>query len=208
MAITGLDRRASKLEDSLEHIKQQREREEAAVWRKENSERLRWEMFLRHFGPGDSFNWARGSLEEPGKDSEAHAEAEAALSLEESLKRVLSHTDSDGNLDYQSMDSSDKAVANLLNTLFMVVEDSYIFKMDLEHWGDTLGLDLPPFLELIKAVDAHLGSPNWRQICCLEESQKALLKNAYEDHEFTRARALQYRERKAQEERLAQTMEA
>lgn len=206
MAITGLDRRASKLEDSLGYIKQQREREEEAVWRKENSERLRWEMFLRHFGSRDSFNWARRSLEDPENDAETHAEAEAALSLEESLQRVLSHTDSDGNLDYQSMNSSDKAVANLLNTLFLVVDDTYLFKMDLERWRDILGLDLPPFIELIKAIDTHLGSSNWRQICCLEESQKQLLKTMFEVYEFTRDRALQYREQKAQGERLPQAI--
>jgi len=208
MAIAGLDRRASKLEDSLEHVKRQKEQEERKASRWENSDRLRWEMFLRCFGPGENFNWARPDLEKPERGEEANAEAEAALLLEEALKRVLAHADRDGNLDYKSMDSSDKAVANLFDTLFMVIEDEYLFKSDLEHWEHTLGLDLPSFVDLVKAIDAHFGSSDWRQICCLEESQERLLKAIYEKHEADRTRALKYRERKALEEKLAQTQGA
>jgi hypothetical protein len=47
MAISGLDRRASKLEDSMDGIRRQKEADERKAWREANSERLKWEMFLR-----------------------------------------------------------------------------------------------------------------------------------------------------------------
>ena len=51
MAISGLDRRASKLEDSMDGIRRQKEADERKAWREANSERLQWEMFLRNHGP-------------------------------------------------------------------------------------------------------------------------------------------------------------
>ena len=51
MAIAGLDRRASKLEDSMARLRQQKETEERKAWREANSERLEREMFLRVHGP-------------------------------------------------------------------------------------------------------------------------------------------------------------
>ena len=64
MAVTNLDRRASKLEDSMDGLRRQKEAEERAAWRRENSERLRFEMFLRHYGPGENFDWARATKED------------------------------------------------------------------------------------------------------------------------------------------------
>jgi hypothetical protein len=51
MAISELDRRASKLEDSMDGLKRQKAAEERQAWRESNSERLKWEMFLRNHGP-------------------------------------------------------------------------------------------------------------------------------------------------------------
>jgi hypothetical protein len=50
MAITNLFNRASKLEDSLEHLRLQKAKEDRDAWRQANSERLKWEMFLRVHG--------------------------------------------------------------------------------------------------------------------------------------------------------------
>lgn len=193
MAITNLDRRASKLEDSMESLRRQKEAEERAAWRRENSERLRFEMFLRHYGPGENFDWARATKEDKERGVEGQADAEAALAQEDMLRRILTHYDEDGVVNYTSMDTNEKAFANLFEELFLVADDNDLFSMDIEHWEYKLGLDLPSFVDLIKAIDEHIGSSDWRQICYLEERQLDLLKHACIKHENNRARALQYR---------------
>ena len=100
MAISGLDRRASKLEDSMESLKQQKEAEERKAWREENSEHLRFEMFLRQYGPGENFDWARTTKEDKERGAEAQAETEAALAQEDMLRRILTHYDEDGVVNY------------------------------------------------------------------------------------------------------------
>lgn len=193
MAISGLDRRASKLEDSLDYVKRQKEAEERAAWRRENSERLRFEMFLRRYGPGENFDWARATKEDKERDAEAQADAVAALAHEDMLQKILTHYDKEGVVDYSSMDTNEKAFAHLFEELFLVADDDDLFMSDIEHWEDKLDLDLPSFVDLIKAIDEHTGSSDWRQICYLEERQHSLLKHACLEHENRRARALQYR---------------
>jgi hypothetical protein len=205
MAITGLDRRASKLEDSLDSVRQKKEAEERAAWRRENSESLRFAMFLRHYGPGeDNFGWAKGSLEDKERDAEAHAEAEAALAHEAMLQQILTHYDEKGIVNWVSMDTKEKAFAHLFEELFLVTDDDDLFRHDIEHWEYKLGLDFPPFVDLIKAIDEYTGSSDWRQICYLEERQYLLLKHACLVYEERRAGALQRRAKEAQEESEAQ----
>lgn len=147
-------------------------------------------MFLRHFGPGDdNFGWAKADKE---RNDEDQAEAEAALAHQDILQRVLSHYNG-WVVDFRPMDTNEKAFASLFEELFMVVEDSYLFRFDLDYWRDKLGLDLPPFVQLIKAIDEHTGGSDWRQICYLEERQYALIKTMCQEYEADRARALQYR---------------
>lgn len=209
MAISGLDRRASKLEDSMESLRQQKEAEERKVWREKNSEHLRFEMFLRQYGPGDdNFGWARTTKEDKERGAEAQAETEAALAQEDMLRRILTHYDKDGVVNYTSMDINEKAFASLFEELFLVADDNDLFMSDIEHWEYKLGLDLPSFVDLIKAIDQHTGSSDWRQICYLEERQHGLLEAAYTDFENRRARALQYREREKQKESMAQALGA
>lgn len=203
MAISGLDRRASKLEDSMESLRQQKEAEERKAWREENSERLKFEMFLRQYGPGENFDWARTTREDKDRGAEAQAETEAALAQEDMLRRILTHYDEDGVVNYTLMDTNEKAFASLFEELFLVADDSDLFMSDIEHWEHKLGLDLPSFVDLIKAIDEHTGSSDWRQICYLEERQHGLLEDAYTDFENRRARALQYRANKNQEESKA-----
>ena len=209
MAISGLDRRASKLEDSMESLRQQKVTEERKAWREKNSERLRFEMFLRQYGPGeDNFGWARATKEDKEKDAEAQAETEAALAQEDMLRRILTHYGGDGVVNYTLMDINEKAFASLFEELFLVADDNDLFMSDIEHWEHKLGLDLPSFVDLIKAIDEHTGSSDWRQICYLEERQHGLLEAAYTDFENRRARALQYREREKQKESMAQALGA
>ena len=193
MAVTNLDRRASKLEDSMESLRQQKEAEERKAWREENSERLRFEMFLRQYGPGENFDWARTTKEDKERGAEAQAETEAALAQEDMLRRILTHYDKEGVVNYTSMDINEKAFASLFEELFLVADDNDLFMSDIEHWEYKLGLDLPSFVDLIKVIDEHTGSSDWRQICYLEERQHGLLEAAYTDFENRRARALQYR---------------
>jgi hypothetical protein len=193
MAVTNLDRRASKLEDSMECLRRQKEAEERAAWRRENSERLRFEMFLRQYGPGENFDWARKTNEDKERSAEAQAEAEAALAHEDMIRRILAHYDKEAVVNFTSMDTNEKAFAHLFEDLFLVVDDNDLFISDTEYWEDELGLDLPSFVDLIKAIDEHTGSSDWRQICYLEERQHDLLKHACLKHENRRARALQYR---------------
>jgi hypothetical protein len=205
VAITGLERRTSKLEDSLEHVKRQKEAEERAAWRRENSERLRFEMFLRHYGPGeDNFGWAKRCLADKERDAEAHAEAEAALAHEAMLQQILTHYDENGVVNYTRMDTNEKAFAHLFEELFQVTDDDELFRYDIEYWEYKLGLDFPPFVDMIKAIDEHTGSSDWRQICYLEERQYHILKHACSVYEERRAIALQRRTQEAQEESKAQ----
>jgi hypothetical protein len=208
MAISGLDRRASKLEDSMESLRQQKVTEERKAWREKNSERLRFEMFLRQYGPGENFDWARTTKEDKERGAEAQAETEAALAQEDMLRRILTHYDKDGVVNYTSMDINEKAFASLFEELFLVADDNDLFMSDIEHWEYKLGLDLPSFVDLIKAIDQHTGSSDWRQICYLEERQHGLLEAAYTDFENRRARALQYRESEKQKESMAQAFGA
>ena len=129
------------------------------------------------------------------------------------LKRIcfggfLTHYDEDGVVNYTSMDTNEKAFASLFEELFLVADDNDLFMSDIEHWEHKLGLDLPSFVDLIKAIDEHTGSSDWRQICYLEERQHGLLEAAYTDFENRRARALQYREREKQKESMAQALGA
>ena len=193
MAITGLERRTSKLEDSMESLRQKKEADERMAWRRENSERLRFEMFLRRYGPGENFDWARATKDDKERDAEARAEAVVTLAQEDMLRRILTHYDENGVVSYTRMDTNEKAFANLFEELFLAVDDNNLFLSDIEHWEDKLDLDLPSFVDLIKAIDEHTGSSDWRQICYLEERQHSLLKHACLEHENRRARALQYR---------------
>jgi len=88
MAIAGLDRRASKLESSLDYVRQQKEAEERKAWREKNSERLSWEMFLRNHGPA--------SISYTAEDIEKHDDKEeirAAIACREMLQKVLTKYD-------------------------------------------------------------------------------------------------------------------
>jgi hypothetical protein len=188
----------------MARLRQQKETEERKAWREENSERLRFEMFLRQYGPGENFDWARTTKEDKERGAEAQAETEAALAQEDMLRRILTHYDKEGVVNYTSMDTNEKAFASLFEELFLVADDNDLFMSDIEHWEHKLGLDLPSFVDLIKAIDEHIGSSDWRQICYLEKRQHNLLEAAYTDFENRRARALQYRANKNQEESKAQ----
>jgi hypothetical protein len=97
MSMDRLDRRG--------HLKRQKEAEERQAWRVENSERLRWEMFLRNFGPEGDFD----HLGETPMDGEE----EAAFDHREMLQHILKHYNEDGTADYESMGFEEKAFAHL-----------------------------------------------------------------------------------------------
>ena len=195
MAISGLDRRASKLEDSMDGIRRQKEADERKAWREANSERLEWEMFLRNHGPA--------SIEYTEEDIEKYSDKEeirAAIACREMLQRVLAKYKGPV-VDYEAMDTTEKALAYLLEEFCMCMDTYRLFDSDLEHWQYKLGLDevRPPFVELIKAIDEHTGSSDWREVCFLQENQDAIIKRLFENYEDGRARYLKYKAEHATE---------
>jgi hypothetical protein len=178
MSIDRLDRRG--------HLTRQKEAEERQARREENSERLRWEMFLRSFGPEGDFD----HLGETPKN----AEEEAAFAHRELLQSILKHYTGDGTVDYESMGFEEKAFAHLFDELFMVIDDYSLLDMDIDSWRFQLNIDLPQFPELISRIDEHLGSSDWREICYLQESQDYLMERYLEKWEIMRSNALLCRE--------------
>ncbi len=191
MAITNLDRRTSRLEDSLEHLRLQKAKEERDAWRQANSERLKWEMFLRAHGP-DSVEVTEEDLEK-ADDPETKEEIKAELAFKKLCQQVLSHYDG-WIVNYEGMDETEKAFAYLLEC-FHIYEPTYdLFRLDLDHWE--CKLDLKPelsFVEEIKAIDEHVGNTEWREVCYLQENQDAMMERAFEYEEDRRARYLRYK---------------
>ena len=172
--------------DRRDHLKLQKEAEELQAWRVKNSERLRWEMFLRSFGP-------EGDFDHLG-ETPRNAEEEAAFAHREMLQRILKHYTGDGTADYESMSFEEKAFAHLFDELFLVIEDYELFDMDIDYWRFKLNIDLPHFPELISRIDEHLGSGDWREICYLKEGQDYLMKRFLKNWEILRSNALLCRE--------------
>lgn len=177
MPIERFDRRG--------HLKRQTEAEKRQAWRDENSERLRWEMFLRSFGPEGDFDHLGESPED--------AEEEAAFAHREMLQRILRYCGNDGTADYESMSLEEKAFAHLFDELFTVIEDYELFDVDIDYWRFTLNIDLPHFPELISRIDGHLGSRDWREICYSQEAQDDLMERFSENWKLMRANAFQHR---------------
>jgi hypothetical protein len=183
MAITGLDRRASKLEDSMDHLRRQKEAEERKAWREANSERLKWEMFLRNHGP-ESIDYSEEDIEKYPDEKE---EIRAAIACREMLQRVLAKYK--GHVvDYEVMDTSEKAFVYMLEEFCMCMDTYRLFDSDIYCWLDKLGLDeiRPSFIELIKAIDGHTGSSDWREVCYLQEAQDALMERLFKNYETGR----------------------
>jgi hypothetical protein len=62
------------------HLKQQKEAEELQAWREKNSKRLRWEMFLRNFGPeGDFDHLGEMPVDAEEEAAFAHREVETRI---------------------------------------------------------------------------------------------------------------------------------
>ena len=171
--------------DHWGHLQRKKEDEEIQSWRKKNSERLRWEMFLRNFGPEGDFD----HLGEIPEDEEE----EAAFAHREMLQQILNHYSEDGTADYESMSFEEKAFAHLFDELFMVIDDYELLDTDIDYWRFKLNIDLPHFHELISRIDEHLGSGNWREICYLQVAQNNLMELFLENWEIMRTNALQCR---------------
>jgi hypothetical protein len=190
MAISGLDRRASKLEDSMDGLKRQKEADERKAWREANSERLKWEMFLRNHGP-ESIDWTDDCIEKYPDEKE---DIKAGIACREMLRRVLAKYK--GHVvDYETMDDTEKAFAYLLEEFGMCMDTYRLYDSDLYYWLGKLGLDeiRPPFVELIRAIDEHTGSSEWREVCFLQENQNAMMKRLLENYEDGRAHYLRYK---------------
>ncbi|MGD0953620.1 MAG: hypothetical protein ABR985_14725 [Methanotrichaceae archaeon] len=189
MAVSGLDRRATKLEDSMDGIRRQKAAEERKAWREANSERLQWEMFLRNHGPA-SIDYTEEDVEKYSDKGEIRA----AIACREILQRVLAKYK--GHIvDYEAMDATETAFAYMLEEFGMCMDPYSLLDSDLYFWLSKLGLDevRPPFVELIKAIDEHTGSSDWREICYLQKAQDALIERLFENYEALRANYLKYK---------------
>jgi hypothetical protein len=189
VAIANLDNRASKLEASFEHLRKQKETEERKAWREANSGRLHWEMFLRNHGPA--------SIEFTDEDIDKYndkGEIRAAIAYREMLQKVLAKYDG-WIVNYEAMDETEKAFAYLLEEFHAYLDQYGLLEMDLEHWQYKLGLDesRPPFIDLIKTIDEHLGNSEWREVCCIQERQDSMMEKLFENYEDGRARYLRYK---------------
>jgi hypothetical protein len=192
MAITGLERRTSKLEDSLEHVKRQKEAEERKVWREANSERLQWEMFLRVHGP-DSVEATEADIDKTD-DPESKEEIKAELAYKKLAQKILLYYEDGWLVHYEKMDDTEKAFARLLEEFHIYESKETLFEQDLDQWAYKLNIKPDvPFVEAIRAIDEHIGSPDWREICYLQEHQDAMIEQAFRKEENRRARYLRYR---------------
>ena len=171
--------------DRRRHLKRQTEAEKRQAWRDENSERLRWEMFLRSFGPEGDFD----HLGESPKD----AEEEAAFAHREMLQRILRYYGNDGTPDYESMSFEEKAFAHLLDVLYTEIDSYSLLDSDIDYWRFKLNIDLPHFPELISRIDKYLGSSDWREICYLQEAQNNLMAQFSKNWELMRVDAFRHR---------------
>jgi hypothetical protein len=191
MAITNLDRRASKLEVSLSHLKRQKEADERKAWREANSERLQWEMFLRNHGP-ESIEWTEEDFEKYPDEKE---EIEAGIACRKMLQRVLAKYKEGWIVDYNAMDETEKAFAHLLEEFGVYIDPYSLFDQDLDNWLNKLGLEeiRPPFVELIRAIDEHIGSSDWREIRYRQDVQDAMMERLFENYEAGRATYLRYK---------------
>ena len=192
MAITNLDRRTSKLEDSLAHLKQQREAEERKAWREANSARLQWEMFLRVHGP-ESEEITEEDLEKTD-NPERKEEIKAQLAYKKLIPNVLAHYKEGWIVNYGPLNEAEKALAWLLEEFHVYEDSESLFELDFEQWTDKLNIGPEvPFVEAIRAIDEHVGNSDWREICYLQEHQDAMMESLFEKEEDRRARYLRYK---------------
>jgi|GEM_PF-1425522 len=197
MALSGLDRRASKLEDALVSLKEQKAAEERKAWREANSERLRWEMFLRNHGP-ESLDLTEETIAD--YDDDDKEDARAAIAAREVLQKLLAKYDGDMP-NRAAMDAMEKGISYILEEWFWAIDHFELLSEDLERWSDVLGLDEtdPPFIELINAIDEHTGSSHWREIYYLQEAQDDAIEQLFENYEDRRGRRLKYKAEHAED---------
>lgn len=171
--------------DRRRELRRQNEAEKHQAWRDENSERLRWEMFLRTFGPEGDFDY----LGEVPQD----ADEEAAFAHREMLQRILKYYNDDGTADYESMSFEEKAFAHLFDELFMEMDSYSLLDLDIDYWRFRLKIDLPHFHELISRIDEYTGSSDWREICYSQEAQNDLMAQFSKNWELMRVDAFRHR---------------
>ena len=171
--------------DRRRDLRHQNKAKKSQAWRDENSERLRWEMFLRTSGPEGDFDY----LGELPQD----AEEEAAFAHREMLQRILKYYNDEGTADYESMSFEEKAFAHLFDELFMEMDSYSLLNWDIDYWRFKLKIDLPHFLELISRIDEYLGNNDWREICYSQEAQDDLMAQFSENWELMRVDAFRHR---------------
>lgn len=200
MSLTGLDRKISKLDESMDYLRRQKAAEERAAWRRENSDRLKWEMFLRNHGPS-SIEWTEEDIKKYTLEEE---DIKAGIACRAIMQRVLAKYKDGWQVDYAAMDETEKAFAFLLEEFNIYVDFYNLLERDFENLYCKLGLDeaRSPFLEVLKAVDAHMGGSDWREVCYRQEAQDRFMMRLFENYEAGRANYLRH---KAEEQKAEET---
>ena len=177
---------------TLAEEQRKRKAEAREQWRIKNTERLRWEMFLRNHGPDSMY--MNQTPEDLVKYPDEAEEIEAAIACRKlcqpALKKYKGHI-----VDYKAMNDTEKAFACLLEDFNTFIDTDFLFGEDLDRWSDKLGLDesRPPFDDLIAAIDDHVGNSDWREIYRLQEAQDDMVEQARETYEDLRERYLRYK---------------
>ncbi len=149
-------------------------------------------MFLRNHGP-ESINYIEKDLEE-AVESESKEEIKAELAYKTLCQKVLSHYKNGWEVDYTGMDETEKALAFLLECFYSYLNRTELFIQDFENWEWKLKLKPElSFVEAIKAIDEHMGSSDWREICYLQEHQDRMMERAFEVEEERRVAYLKYK---------------
>jgi len=80
--------------------------------------------------------------------------------------------------------TEEEALAWAIEEFHAFVDGFTLFRLDYVRWRDELNLDLMvSFVEAIKAIDAYISNSDWREICCLQESQGSLTERVFDSRE-------------------------
>jgi len=140
-------------------------------WRKDNHERIRWQMFLSLYGP-DS-DWCTFDPDPEDHDSCVEKVAEIAYSAQ--FRDVLKHYN-DHLVDYSHMRGCEGAFAFAIELFYEGMADADLLKKALCHYGAELPSNTP-YIELAKKKIAEHGL-EWMQIAYSDEMQQIIEEQA------------------------------
>jgi len=120
----------------------------------------------------------------------------ARKAFRDAFKKALPHYSSHiEDVDFSGMNEAEKAFIICLDYYFWETDWFDLLSWDLEAWEEKLGLGdnvLPPFDELIEAIDKHCGTLDWKEIFYHQEGQDEAMERLRNRYESRRERRLEY----------------